>query len=511
MLILTVIVSFMMAPEVQANNNDFKDVSKGSFAYEEIMSLRENGFINGYTDGTFKPFTLIKRAHVAALFDRSLDLKPIRPGINFKDVPQSHPYYDEIQNVYRAGIFDGTNGKFNPDAVLTRGQMAKIIDIAFNLDKHTEVIFPDVPEGYWAKDHVAALYAYKITTGSDGKFRPNDKVTRAHYAVFLDRALKTRGDQTSEDLNHPAYQKRVLAIEDKWQLLKPRHQGLIMTENALVTQPYHLGKVHGQALTDAVNMTNFVRYLSYLPDNIKLNEAYNREAQAASLVNAANQSMSHTPVKPVGMTEALFNLGYTGASSSNIAFGYNNISSSIQLGYMSDDSTSNRIHVGHRRWVLSPRLEEVGFGYAVDKTGVGHTAMKVISSNMWNQLPANYSQIMWPAETAFPIDFFSATDPWSVSLNSDIYDVRKSNDIRVQLTRKNDAKKWTFSKAHQTDGYFNVSTENYGHTPYTIIFQPNHITAYQQGDHFSVEIQNVYKNNGQKTTIQYETAFFDLK
>lgn len=502
----------MTVLEVNANRSDFKDVSKGSFAYEEIMNLREKGFINGYTDGTFKPFTPIKRAHVAALFDRSLHLKPIRPGINFVDVPKTHPYYDEIQNVYRAGIFDGTSaGQFNPDAVLTRVQMAKIIDIAFNLDAHTEVIFPDVPEKHWGKDHVAALYAYQITTGSAGKFRPNDKVTRAHYAVFLDRALKTRDNQSMEGINNPAYHQRVLAIENKWRSLKPSHHGLVMTENAVVIQPYQLGQVHDKELTDAVNMTNFIRYLSYLPDNIKLNEGFNRDAQAASLVNAVNQTMSHTPVKPVGMTDALFNIGYAGANSSNIAYGYDKIAKSIQIGYMSDDSDSNRVHVGHRRWILSPRLEEVGFGYAVDKASLGHTAMKVVSPNMWNQIPTYYDQIAWPAENAFPTDFMGVKDPWSVSLNMDRYDVEKSGDIRVQLTRKRDAKRWVFAKGSQTDGYFNVSTENYGDTPYTIIFQPNQINAYQPGDHFTVEIQNVYKNNGEKVTINYETIFFDMR
>ena len=136
--------------------------------------------------------------------------------------------------------------------------------------------------------------------------------------------------------------------------------------------------------------------------------------------------------------------------------------------------------------------------------------MKVIAPNMWKNPMTSYQMITWPAQTAFPTDFFGPRDPWSVSLNPDIYDAAKVNQITVQLTRITDGKKWRFSHSSQTDGYFTINTENYGQTPFTIIFQPNNVREYLQGDYYQVEIYNVYQKNGQKTTIQYETRFFDL-
>lgn len=116
----------------------------------------------------------------------------------------------------------------------------------------------------------------------------------------------------------------------------------------------------------------------------------------------------------------------------------------------------------------------------------------------------------WPSKTAFSTTFLGAKDPWSVSLNEDIYDALKIDDITAQLTRVNDGKKWTFSKTNQLNGYFNINRESIGYTPYTIIFQPNDIDKYLQDDHYKVEIRNVYKHNGEQTTVQFETIFFDL-
>lgn len=507
-----IVFQLIAIPTANAQQTDFKDVPKNAFGYEEIMSLKERGYINGYLDGTYKPSALISRKHVMVLFDRSLDLKPVRKGIEFKDVPKNHAYYNEIQRMYRAGIVDGDiNGRFNPDALLTRVQIAKILDLAFQFEPRTTIRFSDVHSGHWSEKHISTLHTHRIMTGTNGKFYPSNHVTRADYAVFLYRALEYREKHSHIGSSDDAtYVQRVQRIQTKWNELKPTYTGPIMASEASVTAPYRLGSVHPQELNDALNITNFFRYLAYLPDNIQLNDAFSREAQAASVLMAANEHITHTPTKPANMDNSFFNFGYSGASSSNVAYGYKDIPDSIYRGYMSDASDSNRVRVGHRRWILSPHLKEVGFGHAYGRNGLGYTAMKVITSNMWDNPRASHDKISWPAETAFPADFFGANDPWSVSLNDEIYDAKKINQIRVVLTRTTDGKKWTFSKSQRADGFFNIDTDNYGQTPYTIIFQPKNTGEYKHDDAFHVEIQNVYKMNGQKENIQFETRFFNI-
>jgi len=184
-----VVPSIGVQTEAATIKANFTDVAKGSSYYSIINEMRDKGVINGYENGTFKPLQEVSRKHVAVLLARALQLEPIRPAKDFSDVPTTYPYYKEIQKMYRAGIVDGSEGKFNPDQPLSRIQMAKILDLAFKLDTKKTFKFPDVSSDHWGNQHVQALYSNGITTGDNGLFKPNAPVTRQHYAVFLHRAL----------------------------------------------------------------------------------------------------------------------------------------------------------------------------------------------------------------------------------------------------------------------------------------------------------------------------------
>lgn len=173
----------------------FKDVPKSFWGYREINNMEGAGIVYGYPDGTYKPHLSISRRHVAALFVRSMDLVPIREGKEFKDVPKGHNAYNDVQKVYRAGIFDGMgNGNFGIESNLTRAQMAKVLVYAFDIEvSNGENQFNDVKDDHWAKDYITTIYQKRITVGSNGSYFPNDYVTRAQYAAFLHRSLEHDG------------------------------------------------------------------------------------------------------------------------------------------------------------------------------------------------------------------------------------------------------------------------------------------------------------------------------
>lgn len=171
--------------------NNFSDVPQSHHAFKEIEAMKARGIINGYEDGTFRPATNISRQHVAALIYRSgIALPAIRPATTFHDVPKTHRYYNEIMTLYRAGIIDGSNGNFNPNGVLTRAQLSKILVNAFNLKLQPDnvLVFSDVKNG-WAKSYIDILSSNDITTGSNGQFMPAQPVSRLHYTLFMYRIL----------------------------------------------------------------------------------------------------------------------------------------------------------------------------------------------------------------------------------------------------------------------------------------------------------------------------------
>ncbi len=49
----------------------------------------------------------------------------------FPDVPKSHPQYEHIENLAKLGIIKGfTDGTFRPNEPITRAHVAKIVDLA---------------------------------------------------------------------------------------------------------------------------------------------------------------------------------------------------------------------------------------------------------------------------------------------------------------------------------------------------------------------------------------------
>ncbi|GLC88056.1 InlB B-repeat-containing protein [Lysinibacillus piscis] len=166
----------------------FSDTA-GHWANEMIKEIATQGIINGYPDGTFRPNEFIKRQHVVVMLARALELEPIREAASFIDVPVNHPYYEAIMKLQQAGIIDGSKGAFNPDEIVTRAQMAKILVGALNLSLGGTNTFKDVNETHWSYDYITALEREGIALGSNGYFNPNAPLTRAQFVALLYRAF----------------------------------------------------------------------------------------------------------------------------------------------------------------------------------------------------------------------------------------------------------------------------------------------------------------------------------
>ncbi len=170
----------------------FKDIPNNYVYYKEIEYLTTHNIITGQADGTFRPNDKLTRAHAAVIISRALNLdtKNVK-NPSFKDIQANHIYYKEIAAVVEAGIMSGReNNTFDPNATLTRAQMAKIVAIAYNLKGTSSIAFKDVPKDHWAYTYVQQLAANNITTGYDGNiYKPNEAISRAHFGLFLYRTI----------------------------------------------------------------------------------------------------------------------------------------------------------------------------------------------------------------------------------------------------------------------------------------------------------------------------------
>ncbi|MEY9980168.1 InlB B-repeat-containing protein [Lysinibacillus sp. RC79] len=167
----------------------FKDIDH-NWAQDMIEQIAKRCIIKGYPDGTFRPNDMIQRQHVVLMIERALQPTPIREAVSFSDVPKNYVYYEQITRLQRAGIVDGSNGAFRPNAYITRAQMAKIMVLAFDLTPGGNSTFKDVDSSHWASGYIAALADHNIALGDEnGNFRPNENLTRAQFTAFMYRAL----------------------------------------------------------------------------------------------------------------------------------------------------------------------------------------------------------------------------------------------------------------------------------------------------------------------------------
>ncbi|MDE6636473.1 MAG: CAP domain-containing protein, partial [Lachnospiraceae bacterium] len=230
--------------------------------------------------------------------------------------------------------------------------------------------------------------------------------------------------------------------------------------------PYFPGMLSEETLDSAVRMLNQIRYIAGIPYNVVLDDDYTILAQCASLVNYANNKMSHYPEWPEGMEEDIYILGKEGAKSSNISWGSGmswTLNHFIALGWMNDGGSSNIDRVGHRRWLLNPSMQKTGFGL-VNGPSMTHSAVYVFDRS---RKTSEYG-VMWPAQN-MPVEYFTTKFPWSISMGDSV-DISK---VHVTMKRNSDGREWNFSQSSD-DGAFYVNNDNYGQKG-CIIFRPDDI------------------------------------
>jgi uncharacterized protein YkwD len=162
------------------------------------------------------------------------------------------------------------------------------------------------------------------------------------------------------------------------------------------------------AYKDAVlRRINWFRAMAGLPANVQLDATFNRKAQQAALVMAANKSLSHNPPSAWTCNNAE---ATEAAGSSNLALG-NAGADSIAVGYM-EDAGSNNTAVGHRRWILYPQTQTMGTG---DVTGSTSTnALWVFDNRFGTPRPSVRDEfVAWPPPGYVP--YTTVYPRWSFS------------------------------------------------------------------------------------------------
>lgn len=159
----------------------------GHWAFEYIEKLRLAGFIAGDSGGRFKPDSFITRAEVVKIVDNvygvdvptSVSVKP------FSDVEVAVWYAPYISAAKEVGFVDGySDGTFKPNQSISRAEALKILLDASGKDLTApSFTFTDTTTSDWFTGYINYAKLKGLIQGyADGSFRPNQNVTKAEFA-----------------------------------------------------------------------------------------------------------------------------------------------------------------------------------------------------------------------------------------------------------------------------------------------------------------------------------------
>ena len=134
---------------------------------------------------------------------------PAAANPRFDDVKPADWFYSSVETVCAKGLMTGTSARtFRPELPVTRGMLVTIL---YRIEGEPSVSysgkFSDVPSGRWYSKAVEWAAAQGIVGGySNGKFGPEDSVTREQLAAILYRyAGKTKGFDVSASASLSGY------------------------------------------------------------------------------------------------------------------------------------------------------------------------------------------------------------------------------------------------------------------------------------------------------------------
>ncbi|HEX6606489.1 MAG TPA: S-layer homology domain-containing protein, partial [Chloroflexia bacterium] len=149
----------------------FSDVPPGSTFYTYITDLVNKGAISGYSDCTFRPSATITRGQVAKVIVLAFGFQLVTPAQpHFSDVPPGSAFYSYIETAYARGIISGyADGTFRWSNNVTRGQLTKMVSLgrSWRILTPAQPTFRDVPPTETFYSYIETTYAHGVISGYD--------------------------------------------------------------------------------------------------------------------------------------------------------------------------------------------------------------------------------------------------------------------------------------------------------------------------------------------------------
>ncbi len=196
--LVTLIPVQAFADQQTNSKSPFADVGIKDWFYDAVQYVYENNIFKGTSGTKFTPNGTMTRGMFVTVLGRmaGVDIEEYTGESSFTDVGPSAYYAPYVAWAAKHGITSGTGGgKFSPDALINREQMAtffvryfEIFNVDFDTGVEIETVPADIDQvSNYAKEAVMKLWRAGLLNGDGVTFNPRANASRAQAATLCMR------------------------------------------------------------------------------------------------------------------------------------------------------------------------------------------------------------------------------------------------------------------------------------------------------------------------------------
>ena len=185
----------MNAHWTKVYENPFTDVHEEDWFYEDTMFVYEHGLMIGDGDGTFRPDGSLTRAEMVQVLYNWAGKPEVTGNSPFSDVPSDEWYAKAVIWAANGGVVNGIGeGKFAPEDSVTREQLAAML-YRYAGEPETSGVLTDFADGDAVSEYAVNAVKWAVQhdilrgDGTPRSLRPTDGIKRSEVAAMLHRYL----------------------------------------------------------------------------------------------------------------------------------------------------------------------------------------------------------------------------------------------------------------------------------------------------------------------------------
>lgn len=174
------------------DNYGFSDMPN-DWSEAALKKAVDNEILSG-DNGLIMPSDPLTRAQMATILVRAFGAFENADLSGFSDVASGDWFYQYISKAVKMNWFSGSDGKMRPNDYITREEAFVVLARAFSLLAPSGDVLSQFTDGgdvsSWAVQYASAVVAAGYAKGSEGYLNPKSNITRAEFAVLMDNIVK---------------------------------------------------------------------------------------------------------------------------------------------------------------------------------------------------------------------------------------------------------------------------------------------------------------------------------